>query len=719
VTKVAWYVRRLRSMGPAEIAWRASHAVRGLAERPADAPASRVRLRAGGTADWSALLADFRAGRGRPVLLDADRMARVAERCPEGAAALVNAADRVAEHRFTLLGYPEADLGPQLDWSQDPLAVYRWPAVAARQIDHRTTAADPKWIWELNRLQHLPWLAQAWLLTGEDRYAAAAFAHLDSWITQNPPGRGIAWRGAFEAGLRGASIAVAVQGLRHSPELTVERYRRIVALLEESARRCRRERSRFSSANNHLLGEMCGLAVVALLMPELASAAAWEREALATLATQAGRQILPDGAGAEQAIGYQLFAVELLMLPGELVRLRDGRAPQAIVDAVERSSAFLAALVGERDPDPRYGDADDGFAIRLDAAPVRTVRDHLAVAAAFTDSDLARRLGTPTTTAAWYDLDRPSPRSAPGPGPAAPTALHARDGGLVLLRARGRRVLMDVGPLGYLSLAAHGHADALSVTVSLDGHDIVGDPGTASYYGYPEWRAVHRSTRAHSTVTVDGTDQSSPGGPFLWTRHAATTVHAVDLDRGLVDAEHDGYRHLARPVGHRRWLLAPPDQDELLVIDLLTGPGRHDVRATWPLAPELDVRAVPGGHLCSRDGSDVVFLGYAAHAPSGGDVVVEQVRGDERSGLGWWATRLERREPAWWVGAYREGELPLAMATLVAPLTQGRAAAEDLAVRHDGEAVRVTWRLGAVQRSVTVRVGAPGAVETIVDGGDG
>ena len=63
---------------------------------------------------------------------------------------------------------------------------------------------------------------------------------------------------------------------------------------------------------------------------------------------------------------------------------------------------------------------------------------------------------------------------------------------------------MDVGPLGYLSIAAHGHADALAVTLSAEGRELIVDPGTASYYGNPAWRTVHRGTRVHPTVCVDG-----------------------------------------------------------------------------------------------------------------------------------------------------------------------------------------------------------------------
>ena len=158
-----------------------------------------------------------------------------------------------------------------------------------------------------------------------------------------------------------------------------------------------------------------------------------------------------------------------------------------------------------------------------------------------------------------------------------------------MLRAGTRTAVMDVGPLGYLSIAAHGHADALSVTLSIDGQDVIGDPGAGSYYGHPDWRRINRGTRVHASVEVDGHDQSVIGGPFMWTHHAQVRVRAVDLESGVVDAEHFGYRRFAEPVTHRRWLVAPHDCAALLVVDLLSGTGRHLVRTSWPLHPSLDV----------------------------------------------------------------------------------------------------------------------------------
>ncbi len=95
----------------------------------------------------------------------------------------------------------------------------------------------------------------------------------------------------------------------------------------------------------------------------------------------------------------------------------------------------------------------------------------------------------------------------------------------------------DGGPHGYLAIAAHAHADALSIEVRCGGVDILADPGTYCYFGEPEWRRYFRSTVAHNTLELDGEDQSLSGGPFLWLRHApARTVEVVTTDDGEMHA---------------------------------------------------------------------------------------------------------------------------------------------------------------------------------------
>jgi len=703
--RAGWYARRLGAMGPAEVGWRAARAARAAAEPLARTPGDRRLV--GGSADWSALLAAFRSGAGRPALLTRARAERIAAGDPARVERVLAAADRARAGRFAFLGHPEIELGREIDWHRDGPSGVRWPVAAGSRIDHRSGPADPKWTWELNRLQHLPWLAEAWLVTGEEAYAEAALAHLESWTAASPPYVGLAWRGGFEAGVRAISVALALQGLRDAPALTVERYRAAVRALWAMARRAWVERSLHSSANNHLVGELAGIAAVAVSHPELAAARRFEARAYRRLAREGARQVLADGAGAERTFAYQVFTGDLLLVAAALRRSVGRPVPRGILAALRRGAGYMAALLGDGDPAPRDGDDDDGFAVRLDADERRDPRGHLGAVAALTGDPAARRAGHLDLTARWLlgeAGERAWSATSPGP-PAAPFVAPA--GGLVVLREPGRRVTMDAGPLGYLAIAAHGHADALSVTMAVDGRDLVGDPGPGSYFARPDLRAAHRSTRAHATVTVDGLDQSVSGGPFLWTGHARARLLAADPAAGWAVAEHDGYLRLEDPVRHRRHLLMA-DHGGALVVDWLEAAGDHDHVTSWPLAPDLAIEPDEDGWRGLRDGAPALLIAAAAT----GALEPWAIRGDGDTVLGWWSEALEARRPAWLVGHRLRARGPAAVATLLLP-AGGAAPSASVAVEVGGSALVVRHEAGGEAGEVEIALDRPWEPPTV------
>ena len=60
------------------------------------------------------------------------------------------------------------------------------------------------------------------------------------------------------------------------------------------------------------------------------------------------------------------------------------------------------------------------------------------------------------------------------------------------------------GPLGFTSIAAHGHADALAMVLSIGGDELFIDPGTYAYHTEQKWRDYFKGTSAHNTVRIDG-----------------------------------------------------------------------------------------------------------------------------------------------------------------------------------------------------------------------
>jgi hypothetical protein len=233
------------------------------------------------------------------------------------------------------------------------------------------------------------------------------------------------------------------------------------------------------------------------------------------------------------------------------------------------------------------------------------------------------------------------------PGRPARRPWRFPDAGTTLLRTTVGRdpeiwCRCDGGPHGYLSIAAHAHADALSVEVRCGGVDVLADPGTFAYQGDPDWRSYSRSTLGHNTVQLAGADQSRAGGPFLWLRHATTQVTEARDDGGTVcwAAGHDGYLALDPPARHHRQVRLDRAARRLEITDEVTG--GHPLALAFHLGPDVEAEL---------DGTTAALRWPAATAgrarlelPAGLDWSLH--RGSTEPMLGWYAPGLGRRVPS-------------------------------------------------------------------------
>ena len=232
-------------------------------------------------------------------------------------------------------------------------------------------------------------------------------------------------------------------------------------------------------------------------------------------------------------------------------------------------------------------------------------------------------------------------------------AAHFDDAGLTIMRSAvsgGREMWCrcDAGPHGYLSIAAHAHADALSVEVRHDGVEILADPGTYCYQGHHEWRRYFRSTVGHNTVEVGGVDQSVSGVRPCGAGTRSTRLVEVNLgDDGEVVGwvgEHDGYTRLTPSALHRRRVELAGDEGELRIVDYVETDGTHPVRVGFHLGP--DVEAELDGRVVSMWWPGQDGRRTTAELRLCGEVAWTMVRGATQPVMGWYSAGFGRKQPA-------------------------------------------------------------------------
>jgi hypothetical protein len=642
----------------------------------------------------------------RPLaFLTAERAKALSETAPEAAAALVRRADAVLAGDTRSLGYAvtPSQLGGR-DLTLDPVSGYAWPDVHAKRVAFRHAPANPKAVWEVNRCQELPVLAAASLVSSDRRYEEAAASMLLAWLQHQVPGRGILWANGFEAGIRVVSIALAYDALAAREDLQRRLREPVLRSLWEHARWIERDPSLHSSANNHRVGELVGLLAVARLAPELPEAEVWTQTALAALRAEAAAQILPDGASAEQSFAYTLFVLDLLLLAVALLDATADEAPDELLSALDRAGDALWAQLGRPgEPDPTYGDDDDGRAFRLDGEVDRSARGVAAAICARTGNERARTVaGGLDPAAIWLFGSEGVDRFGRATPAEEPDSILLADTGLAILRRARTRVLLDAGPLGYLSIAAHGHADALTVTLSANGAELVVDPGSGTYFGRARaTRDAFRGTGFHATVLVDGIDQSTSGGPFLWSTHARSRFRRVDLEQTVAIAEHDGYRDRAG-VRHVR-AVHLLEAGDVLVHDRLEGAGEHAVSIRWPLSTALHAEVTGESEVrAASDAGPGLVLRTVSTLPGSMSVAC----GSRDPLEGWSSPRLDQLVPAplvKWDATFRDR---LDAATLLAPVRVAEKHPE-MRLELDVAGSAVVVEIASAEERRTVRLELP------------
>jgi hypothetical protein len=637
-----WYARRLARMTPPEVAVR----VRDQAVK------RRWRRRWVRDAALDPLPGSTRAGAFGPPL---PRSA--GEEVAEDARLRVEeAAEELLAGRWRVFDRLRDDLAPAPDWFQDPRTGVRAPGdVYCFDLDHRDQAVvgDAKYVWELSRHQHLTVLAAAYHLGGDERYAKAAAEQLRSWWAANPFLSGIHWTSGIELGVRLISW-VWIRRLLDGWEGAAELFEANPAFLQQLHHHhayLASLPSRGSSANNHLIAEAAGQFVASCAFPYFPQTRRWRRRAAEVLRREAGRQTFASGLNRELATEYHGFVLELCLaaaLEGEAAGHPLG---EAVWGPVLRMMDALAAIVDVRLRPPRQGDGDGGHGLLLDAPAYQRWASLLATGAALFGALDWWPAASPqdVRTPLWTAL-APAPPVG-GPRPRRRASLFA-DAGMALLRDAPRRpdelwCRVDHGPHGYRSIAAHAHADALSVEARVGGVDVLADPGTYCYHGEPAWRAYFRSTFGHNTLEVAGVDQSVAGGPFLWSRHARCELRRVaGLDAGPVaewSAAHHGYQRLRPPALHRRGVSLFREDRRLVIEDVVECNGEHDCRLSFHLGPEVS---------CTLQGDRALLRWPAGDGAGTASLVLPALlswrclRGSEQPPAGWYSPAFGMRVPA-------------------------------------------------------------------------
>ena len=585
-----WYWRRLRRMAPLEVVERTRDAIVRRTWR-------RRRISRG-------VNVPIRTAPNRFSFLQQSRPF-IRTQLPQHAIdQLLTAAQALLDGNWHIFKRPHPDFGKNPDWLVDAHSGRRAPSDDyAFDIPYRDEdrIGNIKYIWEPSRHHHLTLLAAAYAVSGDERYARRIADHLQSWWRENPFLTGPHWVSGIEIGIRLVAWVWIRRLLREWPEAAslFEENPLFLDQLYHHQQWLSSFPSRGSSANNHLIAEAAGQFVAASAFPYFKESVRWRALSADILRREITTQTFTSGLNRELATEYHGFVLELYLVAAIEGELSGWSLGTGTWERIRAMTDALAAVVDVTGRPPRQGDGDCGVGLLLDPPDYDRWGALLATGHRLfgrlqwwpksTEDDLRTLLWTagiaPPLLPATREMTRPD--------------LFA-DAGHVYLRDTHREKEIwcrcDHGPHGFLSIAAHAHADALSIELRVGGVEILTDPGTYCYHGEAPWREYFRSTICHNTLELLAQNQSISGGPFLWIHHAQCNCVAVEgLDpnapRAIWQAQHSGYVGRGGPVHQRKVVFDRTDRT-IAITDEVRG-GQESVvpaRLAYHLGPDIACR---------------------------------------------------------------------------------------------------------------------------------
>jgi hypothetical protein len=558
---------------------------------------------------------------------------------PDYETALRTQADDVCARRITLFD-TQLDLGRAIVWRRDYYSGLECPLARADKLNYRNPekVGDIMYIWWLNRHQHLVPVALAYFVTEEPRYAEEVVAQLSSWLEQSPYPMGPAWMTGIEAGIRLITwswlyrfMMVKGRPAACTDIFLAEWFRSI----RQHVHYINTHWSRYSSANNHIIAEAVGILSAVCTWPGLFPEGNLATKCQHILRRQVARQVSHDGVNQEQSTSYHAYVLEVLLN----ACIFHAPTRQMLRARLLKSADFLSALAWGVSEAPDFGDNDSAVASGiLPRSPDYYNQVVIATRAVLSDMSPPRnqRIASPVY---WYGgcnhIDGDAPFSGDFSG-----------GGYVIWNGHitngmPLKLAVDVGPLGYGSLAAHGHADPLSFTLHVDGEPVFIDPGTYCYHNEPEWRTYFRSLRAHNSFRLNDIDEQQMLGPFLWGKkyRAYATNVVIGEDQLYIEAEHDAYLMSEPRAIHRRQFTWHPLLRKWIIQDEIIG------NKTWNI--ELLFHVHPDRQVTRRGGNVFVISGarYDVVLQLSSHLRARIAQGETDPPLGWYSPVLGKKLP--------------------------------------------------------------------------
>lgn len=535
---------------------------------------------------------------------DPERLRKALEKnCPSFLNSLFSLCEKFMMDEHDILGSGPVKFGKSYPWHEDFKSGYRWdPDTFFKDIKYgNVRGVDVKVPWELSRLQFLPPLSLAYILTGNEVFRDRIISLVEDWEKSNKPMRGVNWNCTMDVSIRLANLTFTFTNIIHSlDEKTLEKFLRLHLLHTKHIMRNLEWNPFYTS--NHYMANICGLLISTLPFRDFPYYRNVFQFALKEYFNEILKQFREDGTNFESSSYYHCFVLEMVIYPLLFLKREgislDGRILERLKKAVE-FSFYLHSPDGEI---VQVGDMDSGKFFSLTKRKRRNFYHLLSFGShifnvffPFKDEEIF--LFVPEENLEKRKMDEELKEYF----------VSFEEGNIHIFK-NGEFYFVFLNPVqGTKGIGNHNHNDKLSFVIFFKGIEFFSDPGTFIYTPYPEYRNLFRSTSYHNTISVNDVEQCSFVDWSLFYLKDEAEVYSEARREGegvfVFRGYHTGYRKIGIDQ-HFREIRLNVKERRVVIKDFLKGKKRiFKFKIHFILHPHVNVREEEDAVILEREGS--------------------------------------------------------------------------------------------------------------------
>ncbi|MEM7502319.1 MAG: heparinase II/III family protein [Pseudomonadota bacterium] len=393
-------------------------------------------------------------------------------------------------------------------WTTHPKSGVRFSRQPWWEVPLYVAGSDIKDVWEPSRFAWAYDLVRAYRVTKDTAYASRFYELTDEWLTANPPFLGPNWACGQETAIRALAVLHGIDGL--PPDQTDAGYLdRANALLCWSGERIADGIGYgLSQRNNHGISEAAGLIHLGFRFHGThPGAARWLRLGTRLVCEQIADQFYADGWYSQHSFTYMRVALEQALLVERVLKLHQRALPVRITRRLDAAVGLLSHVVhADLGTVPNHGANDGGRVLPWSMATYRDFRPLLTFASLVREIPLPEDIAADSGVLWWLGAPRVTV------GPRREDDLTVGASGWLSARIGGSSVFAQAGSFRHRP----SHLDYLHIHVSIDGVEVITDPGTFSYNSEPPWSNGLAGANVHNGPVLDHKEYAARGARFLW-----------------------------------------------------------------------------------------------------------------------------------------------------------------------------------------------------------